>query len=142
MLSQRIAALRKRQGLSQEQLAEQVGVSRQAVSKWETGAASPEFDKLAALSACLGVSVDELVTGVPGGAPLERTTGRTAKRAGLALCLLGAALLLGAGIAALLFPSAAEQVNAASALTIRGSGLVMLAALGILAAGVVLLRKN
>ena len=138
MLSQRIAALRKRRGLSQEQLAEQVGVSRQAVSKWETGAASPEFDKLAALSACLGVSVDELVTGVPGGAPLERT----AKRAGLALCLLGAALLLGAGIAALLFPAAAEQVNAASALTIRGSGLVMLAGLGLAAAGVALLRKQ
>ena len=141
MLSQRIAALRKRQGLSQEQLAEQVGVSRQAVSKWETGAAAPEFDKLAVLSACLGVSVDELVTGVPGEVPPERTR-PAAQRAGAALCLLGGGLLLGAGLAALFFPSAAEQVNAASALTIRGSGLVMLAALGILTAGVVLLRKR
>ena len=101
MLSHRIAALRKSKGLSQEQLAERVGVSRQAVSKWETGAASPEFDKLAALSACLGVSVDELVTGVPGEASPKQ--GRpTARRAGLALCLLGACLLLGAGMAALL----------------------------------------
>ena len=141
MLSHRIAALRKSKGLSQEQLAERVGVSRQAVSKWETGAASPEFDKLAALSACLGVSVDELVTGVPGEAPPK--PGRpTARRAGLALCLLGACLLLGAGMAALLFPAAAEQVNASSVLTIRGSGLVMLAALGLAAAGVVLLRRK
>lgn len=141
MLSHRIAALRKSKGLSQEQLAERVGVSRQAVSKWETGAASPEFDKLAALSACLGVSVDELVTGVPCEASPKQ--GRpTARRAGLALCLLGACLLLGAGMAALLFPAAAEQVNASSVLTIRGSGLVMLAALGLAAAGVVLLRRK
>ena len=141
MLSHRIAALRKSKGLSQEQLAERVGVSRQAVSKWETGAASPEFDKLAALSACLGVSVDELVTGVPGEASPKQ--GRpTARRAGLALGLRGACLLLGAGMAALLFPAAAEQVNASSVLTIRGSGLVMLAALGLAAAGVVLLRRK
>ena len=51
---------RKAQGLSQEQLAAQVGVSRQAVSKWETGDAQPDLAKLMALAEALHVSLDAL----------------------------------------------------------------------------------
>ena len=51
---------RKAQGLSQEQLAAQVGVSRQAVSKWETGDAQPDLAKLLALAAALNMSLDIL----------------------------------------------------------------------------------
>ncbi|MPM30841.1 hypothetical protein SDC9_77391 [bioreactor metagenome] len=51
---------RKAQGLSQEQLAAQVGVSRQAVSKWETGDAQPDLAKLMAVSEALHVSLDTL----------------------------------------------------------------------------------
>lgn len=50
MLSEKIYALRRKSGLSQEQLAEQIGVSRQAISKWEGGLSTPELDKLKALS--------------------------------------------------------------------------------------------
>ena len=57
-LSEKIQACRKRAGLSQEQLAERLGVSRQAVSKWETGEATPELSKLAALCSVLNVSAD------------------------------------------------------------------------------------
>ena len=46
MLSENIYALRRKSGLSQEQLAERIGVSRQAVSKWESGASTPELEKL------------------------------------------------------------------------------------------------
>ena len=53
--------LRTQKGLSQEQLAEQVGVSRQAVSKWELNTALPDTDKLVPLARALGVSVDELL---------------------------------------------------------------------------------
>ncbi len=60
MLSEKIYTLRRRNGLSQEQLAEKLGVSRQAVSKWEGGLSTPELDKLMALSQCFGVSLDEL----------------------------------------------------------------------------------
>ena len=49
------------QGLSQEQLAEFVGVSRQAVSKWEVGDAIPDTDKLIPLARALGITVDELL---------------------------------------------------------------------------------
>ena len=60
-LSEKIAALRKRAGLSQEQLSEALGVSRQAVSKWESGGAMPELDKIVQLSRVLGVSTDALL---------------------------------------------------------------------------------
>ena len=46
MLSVRIKGLRKEAGLSQEQLAEKIGVSRQAVTKWETGLGLPDLDNL------------------------------------------------------------------------------------------------
>lgn len=52
---------RTRLGLSQEKLAEQVGVSRQAVSKWELGDAVPDTDKLIPLARTLGISVDTLL---------------------------------------------------------------------------------
>lgn len=60
-LSDNIAQLRKALGLSQEQLAEQLGVSRQSISKWETGQSAPELDKLVALSRVFGVSTDTLL---------------------------------------------------------------------------------
>lgn len=53
-------ALRRSKGLSQEELAAQVGVSRQAVSKWETAEAMPDLNKLLALSDALEVSLDRL----------------------------------------------------------------------------------
>lgn len=52
--------LRREQSLNQEQLAEKIGVSRQAVSKWETGEASPDLPNLLALADALGVSLDTL----------------------------------------------------------------------------------
>ena len=52
--------LRRSKGLSQEELAAQIGVSRQAVSKWETGEAMPDLNKLLALADTLAVSLDYL----------------------------------------------------------------------------------
>ena len=61
-LSEKIIYYRRKAGLSQEQLAEKLGVSRQAVSKWETGEASPEVNKLRTLAEALGVTADELLS--------------------------------------------------------------------------------
>ena len=61
-LHEKIYYCRKRAGLSQEELSGRVGVSRQAVSKWETGESVPETGKLAALAAALGVTVDWLLS--------------------------------------------------------------------------------
>ena len=59
----RLCELRRRQGLSQEALAERLGVTRQAVSKWETGESLPDIDRLIALSEVFCVSTDYLVKG-------------------------------------------------------------------------------
>lgn len=59
----RLYELRKEKGLSQEELAEKLGVSRQAVSKWERSEASPDTDNLIALAKIYGLSLDELVYG-------------------------------------------------------------------------------
>ena len=59
--SDNLTAYRKQAGLSQEQLGERVGVSRQTVSKWEQGLTTPELDKLIALSRVFQVSIDTLV---------------------------------------------------------------------------------
>lgn len=60
-LNEKIFQCRKRSGLSQEELAERLGVSRQAVSKWELGTAQPELDKLRLLAQTFGVSTDWLL---------------------------------------------------------------------------------
>lgn len=61
-LSEKIYQCRKKAGLSQEALAECLGVSRQAVSKWETGESEPELGKLRQLAAVFAVSADWLLS--------------------------------------------------------------------------------
>lgn len=105
-----LAQRRKQMGLSQEELARQIGVTRQAVSKWESGAALPSVDNIVELARVLEISVDELLQ-------LKETTresGLSAESVGLLLdehssrqekrikrlvwALIAAAALLGAGI--------------------------------------------
>ena len=59
----RLYELRKQKGLSQEELANKVNVSRQTVSKWEIGDSTPDMEKLIALSDLFDISLDELMVG-------------------------------------------------------------------------------
>lgn len=59
--AKKLTTLRKYYSLSQEALAEKVGVSRQAISKWERGEASPDTDNLVTLSKIYGISLDDLL---------------------------------------------------------------------------------
>lgn len=59
-----LQTLRKQRGLTQEQLAESLFVSRTAVSKWESGRGYPSIDSLKAIAAFFSVTVDELLSGV------------------------------------------------------------------------------
>lgn len=61
----KLQSYRKQKGMSQENLAEVIGVSRQAVSKWESGHSYPEMDKMIALSELFQVSLDYLVKDIP-----------------------------------------------------------------------------
>lgn len=111
-LAEKILELRTGQNLSQGDLAEKLEVSRQSVSKWETGQAVPELDKIIKLADLFGVSVDQLVRDgeapgpqTPAAAPqivyVERprrgltTTqilGTVCTAGGAGLCLLSAAM--------------------------------------------------
>lgn len=62
-IANRLLELRKKHGLSQEQLADKLGISRQSVSKWERAEASPDTDNLLLLADLYGVSLDELLRG-------------------------------------------------------------------------------
>ena len=59
-LGEKISDLRKRKGISQEKLAELLDISRQAVTKWESGKGNPDTENLIRLSEIFGVSLDEL----------------------------------------------------------------------------------
>lgn len=72
-IANKLVKLRKQLGLSQEELAERIGVSRQAVSKWERSESSPDTDNLIALSRVYGISIDEMLDPEKGAATEERT---------------------------------------------------------------------
>ena len=61
MIGEKIAELRKQNNMSQEELAEKLGISRQSVSKWESGQSLPDIEKLPVLSDLFHVSIDYLV---------------------------------------------------------------------------------
>ena len=58
-----IAELRKKQGLTQQQLADKLNLSNKTISKWESGNGSPDISNLPVLAEALGISVDELLKG-------------------------------------------------------------------------------
>lgn len=60
-IANKLVQLRKKNGFSQEALAEKLGISRQAISKWERAEASPDTDNLITLAKLYGVSLDDLL---------------------------------------------------------------------------------
>lgn len=63
-INERLLKLRKEKGYSQEELANELNVSRQTISKWETGESNPDFDKIEPLCNLYGISADELIRGI------------------------------------------------------------------------------
>ncbi len=72
-IGQFIATKRREQNLTQEQLAEKIGVSNKTVSKWETGKTMPEYSVVEPLCAVLNISVSELIAGKEK-APIENNS--------------------------------------------------------------------
>lgn len=73
-LSGRIQYLRKQKGFSQEELADKMGVSRQAVSKWESEQSTPDLDKIIIMSELFGVTTDYILKGTD---PVSATNKKT-----------------------------------------------------------------
>ena len=73
-LEERLTALRQEKGLSQAEVAEQLDVSRQAISRWETGKVVPTVENLACLSRLYGVPMEALLYGDEGAEPVQQET--------------------------------------------------------------------
>ncbi len=93
-IANRLATLRKHSGLSQEQLADKLGLSRQAISKWERAESSPDTDNLIALAKLYQVSLDELLKMDPEAAD-DELFARLSERAAQGEKAEGKAALLG-----------------------------------------------
>ena len=150
-LSKKLYELRKKSGLSQEQLAEQLGVSRQAVSKWESDKAVPESDTLISISQYFNVTLDYLMkenesVSEPVTEKEETQTNSKSRREkriiGLIVCLIGIVCLLIWGIVSIFLPSAADQIGTSSMITINGNGIFLIICLAAIIAGAVLLLKS
>ena len=98
-ISDRIQSLRKAKGITQEQLADAVGVSRQAVSKWEAEQSVPDLERVVAMAEYFDVTTDYLLRGIepaPTAQARERVSPRTMCIIATALDVAG--LILGGGL--------------------------------------------
>ena len=129
VLSEKIYKLRKNNGLSQEQLAEKLNVSRQAISKWESGTAVPESEKLIILSNYFGVSVDYLLKDDAEN-PVnvaDHTTDKNPKMiAGIIICLAGIVSMIIWGVLFVFRPETSDRISGSSMITIDGNGLFLI----------------
>lgn len=144
-LSEKLYSLRKKSGLSQEQLAEQLNVSRQAISKWESGTAVPETEKLIAISKYFNVSMDYLVKDEISTADtytIDKGKDTIVKYIGLVLCIAGFVSLLIWGIIIAFCPSASQDVAASSVITLDGRAVLLIAFFLLVAIGAFLLLKK
>ena len=64
--AEKLKSIRKQAGMSQEKLAEKIGVSRQAITKWETDIGIPDVENIMAISALFNISIDELLSNEKG----------------------------------------------------------------------------
>ena len=150
MLSEKIYTLRRKNGLSQEQLADKIGVSRQAISKWEGGLSTPELDKLKALSECFQVTIDELTndqsTNICSNTTEQKkeniATTQIQSKIGIALCFIGAVCLVLFGILMMLQPYAVQQMNESSMITLNGTGILILFFILFMVIGIILILKK
>ena len=145
MLSEKLYKLRKNSGLSQEQLAEQLNVSRQAISKWESGTAVPESEKLIGISNYFGVSVDYLLKDEED--DKAKTTNTITEEnpktiAGIIICIAGIVSMVIWGILSIFSPEASNQISDSSMITIDGNGIFLILCVAAIIVGASLLLKS
>ena len=149
--SEKLYELRRKGCLSQEQLAEQLGVSRQAISKWESGKTMPESDTLVSISQYFNVSLDYLMkedNSVSGDVTSKDNSQTKSRRGqekrvfGVVICIVGMVCLIVWGIVSIFIPSAFDRMGTSSMITIDGNGIFLIICLAVIVAGAVLLLKS
>ena len=161
IFSEKLYKLRKNKGLSQEQLAEQLLISRQAISKWESGTAMPESDKLLAISRFFDVSLDYLMKEEIEEAALTNigksewvqdnskgqqvtydTRGKSGSLVGTIICITGILGLLIWGLITVFNPTASSQISESSAIHIDGNGIFLILCVAAIVLGAGFLLKK
>lgn len=157
-LSDKLYMIRKKSGLSQEQLAEQLSVSRQAISKWESGQSVPESEKLIAISNYFDVSLDYLLKdenenesndNAPETGTIQNTSDRTNWFLGVIICVGGIVCLILWGLLSIFNPTASKfnptasnQLSESSMIQIDGNGIFLILCIVAIVVGAYLLLKN
>lgn len=144
MLSEKLYKLRKGSGLSQEQLAEKLNVSRQAISKWESGTAVPESEKLVTISNYFGVSVDYLLKEEEERVmDTDSSVEENPKMiAGIIICIAGILSMIIWGLLSIFSPEASDQMSESSMITIDGNGIFLILCVVAIIVGAGLLLKS
>ena len=151
ILAEKLYALRKKSGLSQEQLAEQLNVSRQAISKWESGQFVPEVDKLIAISKYFNVTLDYLMKEDDGQQltypKAEETNSfpandKTKWLLGMVSCIGGIICLIMWGILSMLNPRVSDQLSESSTIHLDGNSIFLILCIIAIIFGAVLLLKG
>lgn len=147
---EKLYSLRKKHGLSQEELAQELNVSRQAISKWESGQSTPESEKLLIISEYFQVSLDYLLKD----GPMESSPAPQSEEStpplrlhihwlpGMVLLLAGVICLVLWGIISILSPSVSAKLAASSAIHIDGNGIWLALSLAAILIGMGLLLKG
>ena len=146
-LSEKLYSLRRKQGLSQEALAEKLDCSRQVISKWENGTTTPDAEMLQKYSELFGVSIDYLVK-----EDLEKPTSvqPTGKNdgnkkllgiLGLVLSLMGCVSLIVFGAISVLGSETADKIAQSSMIVIDGTFIAMVISVLFVVLGAVILIK-
>lgn len=147
-LSEKLYNLRRKQGLSQERLAEKLNCSRQVISKWENGTTTPDAEMLQKYSELFGVTIDYLVkkdiddpTGIQ---PTEKNSENKKLLGvlGLVVSLLGCVSLIVFGVISVFNSEAADKIAQSSMIVIDGTFIAMLISVLFVVFGAIILIKT
>ena len=147
-LSKKLYNLRRKQGLSQERLAEKLDCSRQVISKWENGATTPDAEMLQKYSELFDVSIDYLVK-----EDIEESTSvkltdknignkKFLRILGLMISLLGCVSLIVFGAITVLNSETVDKIAESSVIVINGTFISMITSVIFVVFGVIILIKS
>ena len=146
-LSEKLYQLRRKQGLSQEALAEKLDCSRQVISKWENGTTAPDAEMLQKYSELFGVSIDYLVKDEidePSGVHhIEKNSGNKKLLGilGLVVSLIGCVSLIVFGAITVFNSETADKIAESSVIVIDGTFIAMLTSVLFVVFGAIILIK-
>lgn len=144
-LFEKLYDLRRKQGLSQESLAEKLNCSRQVISKWENGTTTPDAEMLKRYSELFGVSIDYLLKDIEDQTSVQPNIKSNKKLFGILgfiLSVLGCISLIVFGAIMVLSSNAADKIAQSSMIVIDGLFVAMLVSVLLVVFGAIILIKT